>query len=95
MDKELLSSATAVRDAVKEELALYLAQQRDYLTGIASEMVPVCDALEDYLLEGGKRLRPLLHMLDLWQQDRCQVKPRSALWPALNYCRRVHLFMMT
>jgi len=59
VDKELLSSATAVRDAVKEELALYLAQQRDYLTAIASEMVPVCDALEDYLLEGGKRLRPL------------------------------------
>ena len=59
MDKELLSSATAVRDAVKEELSLYLAQQRDYLTSIASEMVPVCDALEDYLLEGGKRLRPL------------------------------------
>jgi geranylgeranyl diphosphate synthase type I len=48
-----------VRDAVKEELTLYLAQQRDYLTGIASELTPVCDALEDYLLEGGKRLRPL------------------------------------
>ena len=59
MDKELLSSATAVRDAVKEELTLYLAQQRDYLTSIASELTPVCDALEDYLLEGGKRLRPL------------------------------------
>jgi geranylgeranyl diphosphate synthase type I len=59
VDKELLSSATAVRDAVKEELTLYLAQQRDYLTSIASELTPVCDALEDYLLEGGKRLRPL------------------------------------
>jgi geranylgeranyl diphosphate synthase type I len=40
-------------------LSLYLARQREYLTGIAAEMVPVCDALEDYLLEGGKRLRPL------------------------------------
>lgn len=59
MDKEVLASATAVRDAVKEELSLYLAQQRDYLTGIASELVPVCDALEEYLLQGGKRLRPL------------------------------------
>ncbi|CAB4530006.1 unannotated protein [freshwater metagenome] len=54
-----MSSATAVRDAVKQELTQYLAEQRDYLTNIASELVPVCDALEDYLLEGGKRLRPL------------------------------------
>lgn len=59
MDKELLDSANAVRDLVKEELTLYLAQQREYLTGIASEMTPVCDALDEYLLEGGKRLRPL------------------------------------
>ena len=59
MDKELTSSIDSVRSAVKEELTHYLAEQRDYLTSIASELVPVCDALEDYLLEGGKRLRPL------------------------------------
>jgi len=46
VDKELLSSATAVRDEVKVELTLYLAQQLDYLTSIASELTPVCDALE-------------------------------------------------
>ena len=54
-----MKSASEVRDAVKGELTQYLAEQRDYLTSIASELVPVCDALEDYLLEGGKRLRPL------------------------------------
>ena len=54
-----MKSASEVRDAVKGELTHYLAQQRDYLTSIASELIPVCDALEDYLLEGGKRLRPL------------------------------------
>jgi geranylgeranyl diphosphate synthase type I len=59
VDKEVMESASAVRDAVKDELTQYLAEQRDYLTSIASELVPVCDALEDYLLEGGKRLRPL------------------------------------
>lgn len=59
MGKEVIKSASEVRDAVKAELTQYLAEQRDYLTGIASELVPVCDALEDYLLEGGKRLRPL------------------------------------
>ena len=54
-----MKSAAEVREAVKGELTDYLAEQRDYLTSIASELVPVCDALEDYLLEGGKRLRPL------------------------------------
>ena len=54
-----MKSASEVRDAVKGELSHYLAEQRDYLTSIASELIPVCDALEDYLLEGGKRLRPL------------------------------------
>jgi geranylgeranyl diphosphate synthase, type I len=54
-----MSSAAQVRDAIKEELTSYLAEQRDYLTNIADELTPVCDALEDYLLEGGKRLRPL------------------------------------
>ena len=47
MDKELSQSATAVREAVKEELRLYLKDQRTYLTSIATEMVPVCDALEE------------------------------------------------
>jgi geranylgeranyl diphosphate synthase type I len=54
-----MKSASEVRDCIKEELTQYLAEQRDYLTNIASELIPVCDALEDYLLEGGKRLRPL------------------------------------
>jgi geranylgeranyl diphosphate synthase type I len=59
VNNEVKVSAAQVRDAVKGELSTYLAGQRDYLTGIASELIPVCDALEDYLLEGGKRLRPL------------------------------------
>ena len=59
VDTGLTLSVDKVRIAVKQELAHYLAEQREYLTGIASELIPVCDALEDYLLEGGKRLRPL------------------------------------
>jgi geranylgeranyl diphosphate synthase type I len=59
VDNQHTLSVDSVRIAVKEELTHYLAEQRDYLTSIASELIPVCDALEDYLLEGGKRLRPL------------------------------------
>ena len=48
-----------VREQVQTELTSYLTLQREYLSGIGSELIPVCDALESFLLEGGKRLRPL------------------------------------
>ena len=59
MDNQVTNSASAVRDAVKSELQSFLSSQRGYLTAIADELIPVCDALDEYLLEGGKRLRPL------------------------------------
>jgi geranylgeranyl diphosphate synthase type I len=49
----------AVREKVQSELSSYLTLQREYLSDIGSELIPVCDALESFLLEGGKRLRPL------------------------------------
>jgi len=49
----------AVREQIQGELTSYLTLQREYLSGIGSELIPVCDALESFLLEGGKRLRPL------------------------------------
>ena len=48
-----------IREQVQSELTSYLALQREYLGAIGSELAPVCDALESFLLEGGKRLRPL------------------------------------
>jgi geranylgeranyl diphosphate synthase type I len=48
-----------IREQVQSELTIYLAQQRQYLATISPELIPVCDALESFLLEGGKRLRPL------------------------------------
>lgn len=48
-----------IRAQIQGELASYLSSQREYLSEIGSELAPVCDALESFLLEGGKRLRPL------------------------------------
>ena len=48
-----------VREQVQAELVSYLTLQREYLSGIGSELIPVCDALESFLLDAGKRLRPL------------------------------------
>lgn len=56
---EVKARIETVRAEIRSELADYLAGQRTYLTSIASELVPVCDALDEFLLDGGKRLRPL------------------------------------
>ena len=49
----------SVRDQVRVELANFLSEQRTYLESIAPELKSVSDAMDEYLLEGGKRLRPL------------------------------------
>jgi geranylgeranyl diphosphate synthase type I len=49
----------SVREAIQVELSSYLTLQREYLSSIGSELLPVCDALESFVLDGGKRLRPL------------------------------------
>ena len=49
----------SVREQVRTELANFLAEQRTYLESIAPELKSVSDAMDEYLLEGGKRLRPL------------------------------------
>lgn len=59
MASEVKRTIEEVRADIRGELADYLAGQRTYLTSIASELIPVCDALDEFLLEGGKRLRPL------------------------------------
>lgn len=56
---EVKTTIESVRAEIRGALAQYLAGQRSYLTSIASELVPVCDALDEFLLDGGKRLRPL------------------------------------
>jgi geranylgeranyl diphosphate synthase type I len=56
---EVKTTIESVRTEIRAALAEYLAGQRSYLTSIASELVPVCDALDEFLLDGGKRLRPL------------------------------------
>ncbi len=48
-----------VRIRVQRELTDFLATQTAYLADIGSELVPVAQAINSFLLDGGKRLRPL------------------------------------
>lgn len=47
-----------LRARVEKALAEFLAGQRDRLSGIQPALVPVAEAIEDFVLGGGKRLRP-------------------------------------
>jgi len=48
-----------IRMRVQRDLTQYLATQTSYLGDIGSELVPVAEAINSFLLDGGKRLRPL------------------------------------
>jgi geranylgeranyl diphosphate synthase type I len=48
----------AVRARVDAALAEFMAEQHQRLTAISPGLVPAADALRDFLLDGGKRLRP-------------------------------------
>jgi geranylgeranyl diphosphate synthase type I len=49
----------AVRTSVEEELGIFLNRESAYLQEISSDLTLVCNSLTSFLLEGGKRLRPL------------------------------------
>ncbi|WP_228718422.1 polyprenyl synthetase family protein [Kitasatospora acidiphila] len=48
----------AVRDRVNSALARFMAEQHALLSSISPDLLPVAEALRDFLLDGGKRLRP-------------------------------------
>jgi geranylgeranyl diphosphate synthase type I len=50
---------SAIRQLIESELATFLSAQKNYLESIGSELIPAADALTSFLLDGGKRLRPL------------------------------------
>jgi len=48
-----------IRESVEIELAEFLHQQSDFLTQISPDLAPVSQSLSSFLLDSGKRLRPL------------------------------------
>ncbi|HEX7404434.1 MAG TPA: polyprenyl synthetase family protein [Candidatus Nanopelagicaceae bacterium] len=48
-----------IRIGIQRELTNFLVEQTHYLGDIGSELVPVAEAINSFLMDGGKRLRPL------------------------------------
>ena len=59
MSSEPKATLKSVRSAVEEELTIFLNRESAYLNSISSDLSPVSDALTSFLLDSGKRLRPL------------------------------------
>jgi geranylgeranyl diphosphate synthase type I len=59
VSSEPKATLTSVRSAVEEELSIFLNREAAYLNSISTELSPVSDALTAFLLDSGKRLRPL------------------------------------
>ena len=59
MSSEPKAALTSVRSAVQEELGIFLNREASYLNSISTELSPVSDVLTSFLLDSGKRLRPL------------------------------------
>lgn len=59
MSSQAKAALQEIRDAVEMELASFLADQAQYLDSISGDLKPVSQALSMFLLDSGKRLRPL------------------------------------
>lgn len=59
MSQEPQRALADFRIRIQGHLTDYLAQQTQYLGDISSELIPVAEAMNSFLLDGGKRLRPL------------------------------------
>ncbi|MFM1985505.1 MAG: hypothetical protein RLZZ295_671 [Actinomycetota bacterium] len=59
MSSEPKATLKSVRNAVEEELSIFLNRESAYLNSISSDLSPVSDSLSSFLLDSGKRLRPL------------------------------------
>ena len=59
MSSEPKATLKSVRSAVEEELSIFLNRESAYLNSISLDLSPVSEALTSFLLDSGKRLRPL------------------------------------
>ncbi len=81
------------RGEVSAELNKFLAEQGQYLNSIGLELEPVTNALKNFLLDGGKRFRPLFayvgYLASGGAENNAVVKAVSSL-ELLHACALIH-----
>ena len=59
MDYTLESGIEPLREAINLSLSQFVDRENEYLHAIGSELIPVAAALKNFLIDSGKRFRPL------------------------------------
>ncbi len=59
MDYTLESGVDPLREAINSSLTQFVDRENEYLNSIGSELAPVATALKNFLIDSGKRFRPL------------------------------------
>jgi geranylgeranyl diphosphate synthase type I len=90
-------SATAdlkeIRNSINQELLNFVAAENKYLNEIASELAPVASAMERFLLDSGKRLRPLfayIGFLGTGSKPSVEILRACAALELIHVCALMH-----
>ncbi len=79
---------------VQRDLTHFLAEQSKYLVDIGSELLPIAEAISTFLLDGGKRLRPLFaycgYLASGGKDDDSVITPAVASLELLQACALIH-----
>ena len=59
MDTAKTETLADLRSAINAELMSFVSSENKYLESIGSELIPVAKAMQNFLLDSGKRLRPV------------------------------------
>lgn len=93
MSSEPKATLKSVRSAVEEELSIFLNREGAYLNSISPDLSPVSESLTSFLLDSGKRLRPLFAYAGFaaagGHLDKAAIRAMAAL-ELLQACALIH-----
>ncbi len=87
------SELNEIRDGINGELLKFIARENQYLREIGSELVPVAVAMERFLLDTGKRLRPLfayVGFLGSGAAPKIEILHSCAALELIHVCALIH-----
>ena len=93
MNFSATSDLKEIRSAVNQELLNFVATENKYLNEIGSELAPVALAMERFLLDSGKRLRPLfayIGFLGTGTKPDVQILRACAALELVHVCALMH-----
>ena len=93
MNFSATSDLKEIRNSINQELLNFVSAENKYLNEIASELAPVAVAMERFLLDSGKRLRPLfayIGFLGTGSKPSIEILRAAASLELIHVCALMH-----